>query len=209
MRHAILVLHGYTMNGSIGASAERLLQPLGARLRVVAPDAPLECSEEAVSRFYQGTGLQRAQGPYRTWWRANEDNSRYEGWPETLASLRAQMREHAPVGVLGFSQGAMVAALIAALSARGELPALRFAILVAGRLPRARELEPLFIEPIELPSLHVWGERDAFSVSSAPELMERFAERTRRSFSWPAGHTLPTRGVAAQAIVDFVEAGLP
>jgi hypothetical protein len=62
--------------------------------------------------------------------------------------------------VLGFSQGAAVAAAVAALSCRGDFPPLAFVILIAGFTPRSAELGPLFEPPLQLPSLHIWGEQD-------------------------------------------------
>lgn len=204
----LLALHGYTMNARFGASVARMLAPLGESIQVLAPDAPLVCSDEAVARFYSGTGLTQPPGPYCTWWRANEDNSLYEGWEQTRALVERAFTEHSPVGLLGFSQGAMVASACAALSARGELPRLGFVILVAGRVPRANAFRTLFSAPIEVPSMHVWGERDAFSKDAAPALLEHFAPATREKFVAMGGHVFPTAGPAAAAMCRFVESRL-
>ncbi|MFZ5889960.1 MAG: hypothetical protein ACOY0T_02740 [Myxococcota bacterium] len=205
---AILVFHGYTMNSGFGAIAARTLTPIAHRVHVVAPGAPIVCTNEAVDRFYMSTGIPRPPGPYLTWWRASDDNKIYEGWDATLELVRRSFDEHAPIGIIGFSQGAMVAALVAALAARGELPPLRFAVLVAGRVPRAETLRPLLATPIDVPSLHVWGERDAMSERSAPELMQHFSSATRQSFVSKGGHTFPTSGPAADAITSFIESAL-
>jgi pimeloyl-ACP methyl ester carboxylesterase len=205
MAAKLLVLHGYTMNGGLGARVGELLRPLAERVHVVAPDAPHVCSDEAVARFYDRSGMRRGPAPYCTWWRANQDNSVYEGWDASLELVRRLSDEHAPVGIVGFSQGAMAAALVAALSARGELAPLRFAVLVAGSVPRALAFRSLLAEPIELESLHVWGERDAFAREGAPRLMQHFAEPTRQSFIWAGGHSFPTSGKAADAILRFIE----
>jgi len=205
MAQTLLALHGYTMNGRFGASARELLRPLAERVQVVAPDAPLVCSEEAVARFYDRARVRRGEPPHCTWWRANQDNTVYEGWDASLELLRSLLQEHAPVGVIGFSQGAMAATLVAALSARGELPPLRFVVLVAGRTPRASAFQSLLAEPIDVESLHVWGERDAFAAAGAPELAEHFAAPTRQSFVWAGGHSFPTSGSAATTILDFIE----
>lgn len=205
---SLLVFHGYTMNATFGASAARALEPLAERLRVISPDAPIRCSDEAVARFYAGMGMAQRPGPYFTWWRANPDNSVYEGWDQTRALVERLFAEHSPVGLLGFSQGAMVASVCAALAARGELPPIEFAILVAGRVPRAHAFRPLFSEPIDVPSLHVWGRRDALSGEAAPELLEHFDAGRRERVVWPGGHTFPTSGPAATALCRFVESRL-
>jgi predicted esterase len=161
------------------------------------------CSDEAVERFYRGTGLRRGGAPYCTWWRANQDNTVYEGWDASLELVRALMEKHEPVGIIGFSQGAMAATLVSALSARGDLPRLRFVVLVAGRLPRADAFQSLLAEPIGVDSLHVWGERDAFASEGAPELMQHFLAPA--SFVWAGGHSFPTSGKAATAMLRFIE----
>ena len=102
----------------------------------------------------------------------------------------------------------MVASLCAALAANGELPSVRFAILVAGRAPRAQAFRTLLSRAIDVPSLHVWGERDPFSSEGAPELMQHFAERGREKHVWAGAHSFPTSGSAADALRAFVAARL-
>jgi hypothetical protein len=46
----------------------------------------------------------------------------------------------------------------------------RFAVLVAGRKPRAAALQPLFETPIRVPSLHVVGDADRLTGRHADEL---------------------------------------
>ena len=118
--------------------------------------------------------------------------------------MQAELTRAEPVGVLGFSQGAMLAAATAALSARGELPAIRFAILIAGMQPRAELMQPWFATPIDVPSLHVWGLRDLRSAPGSQALVARFDPRTARTITWPGPHVIPTSGTAADAIVEFI-----
>lgn len=200
----LIVLHGFTQNG---ARLRADLAPLTARLpapeKALFPDAPHDCAEESVARLYAAWGVPRLPPPYRCWWDANEDGSVYQGWDESRAGLEQLLTAHPGSGILGFSQGAMVAAAVAALAARGELPPVRLVILVAGRTPRADALQPLFERPIRVPSLHVWGERDPLVASTAPALAECFEEGSRRIVTWPGPHTVPVTGPAADAIVAF------
>lgn len=205
MSGAVLLFHGYTQNAAgFAAGAQPLTATFPADVRVLVPDAPHECSEEAVASFYAQRRGARPAAPHRTWWRASDSGEEYLGWEQTLAQVRELIEREAPLGVIGFSQGAMLATLIAALSARGELPPLRFAVLIAGRVPRASTLLPLLAEKIRVPSLHVWGRRDAFSASLSPELVERFESKTSHALVWPGAHLLPTRGFAPRAIAQFV-----
>jgi hypothetical protein len=184
------------MRAQLGALAGRLA-PL---VEIVCPDAPHECAPASVERFYAAMKVAPAAPPHRTWWISSDDGRKYGGWETT----RDLLVRHAPAGILGFSQGAMVAAAAAAASTRGELPELPFVVLVAGRVPRAEALRPFFDRPVAVPSLHVWGDRDAVTGPHALELVEAFDAATREVSRWPGSHVVPTSGPSADAIVDFV-----
>jgi pimeloyl-ACP methyl ester carboxylesterase len=204
MRSALLSLHGFTMNGS---GLRRILGGLEARLaesvELVFPDAPHTASEASVAALAERMGGPRAAPPNLEWWNSSDDGRNYQGWQASRDRLRQEVERHPAAGLLGFSQGAAVAAAIAALSCQGAFPPLRFVVLVAGFTPRALDLQPFFATPLELPSLHVWGEADAFA-KHGPGLAERFDSRTRQVVTWPGGHNVPTRGNAADVLVEFV-----
>jgi hypothetical protein len=65
-------------------------------------------------------------------------------------------------------------------------------------------MQNLFDKPISIPSLHVWGENDKLSRAAAAALVEHFDPATREVVRWPGSHMIPSRGPAAQAIIDFV-----
>jgi pimeloyl-ACP methyl ester carboxylesterase len=201
---SLLALHGYTLNGAVmRASLAALVPRLPAELQLICPDGPMTCSPASVERMYAVTGGAR-QPPHLSWWDASDDGRVYHGWEQTRALLRGELERHQPIGVLGFSQGGMVAAAVAALSARGELPPICYAILVAGRAPRADIMKPWFEQPIAIPSLHVWGERDRMSAPGSQALVNRFDPGTARTAVWPGPHVVPTSGNAADAIAAFV-----
>jgi predicted esterase len=205
MQPTLIVLHGYTMNGArVRSQGRELFRMLEEHVTLVFPDAPHVCTPEAAQKAFTAWGMEPPEPPYLRWWRASEDGKTYEGWDTTREYLRALIPEQGPVAVLGFSQGAMLAATLAALSARGSFPTLRCAVLIAGAVPRARELSPLFSEPVAVPSLHVWGERDSMAADSAPRLAQCFQESQRESMSWSGSHAIPQRGDAATAIARFV-----
>jgi pimeloyl-ACP methyl ester carboxylesterase len=205
VRTTLLALHGFTLNGAImrqglGALAERLEQ----HVDLVCLDAPHTCTPEAVDRLYARWDSPRLPPPHLCWFDASDDGLVYYGWEETLALLREFLTERAPVGVLGFSQGAMLAATLAALSSRGEFPPLAFAIPIGGSLPRAPALRSAFEEVVQVPSLHLWGERDRLTGPYSPALAQHFEPSVREIVTWPGGHSIPTRGEAADRLVEFV-----
>lgn len=200
----LIALHGFTQNGAVlrGVLAP-LMTELEARVELVCPDGPQHCSDESIARMQRMWGLDRLAPPYLSWWNATDDGRVYRGWEESRAQLAALAAE-GPFGLLGFSQGAMVATALAALAAHGQLPAPRFAILVAGRAPRADQFQPLLAQPLPTPSLHVWGERDQLVLQVAKQLVDQFTPEQREVVTWPGPHAIPTRGEAGQAIARFI-----
>jgi pimeloyl-ACP methyl ester carboxylesterase len=138
MHHTLLALHGFTMNGEV---LQKALGPLSAALspkvRVVCLNAPHACSEATVARMYAGLASERLSPPHLSWWNATDDGLEYRGWEETFDIVSAALERYAPASVLGFSQGAILATAVAALSQRGELPHVHGAVLIACRALRA------------------------------------------------------------------------
>lgn len=192
-----------------GAGLRYMLGPLEPRLadvvELVYPDAPHAASEESVAGIAALMGGFRPKPPNLEWWNASEDRRTYRGWHASRERLRELATTGARVGVLGFSQGAAVAASLAASARAAEFPALAFVVLVAGFVPRDAELAPLFEPQLSVPSLHVFGERDSFA-RHAPALVERFAPHSRRELRWPGHHTVPASGAEADVLVEFIRA---
>lgn len=203
---SLIALHGFTQNGvQFRAHLSPLLARLPADIQIVVPDAPHACSEGGRERLQRMLGGASPPPPHLSWWDATDDGRAYRGWEQSLASLRALVAKDAAYGLLGFSQGAIVSAALSALAAHGEFPAPRFAVLVAGRKPRADVFQPLFDRPLATPSLHVWGERDTFGTIESAKLVDVFEPSQRQIAIWPGPHLVPTHGPGADAIVSFVE----
>jgi predicted esterase len=204
MRSALLSLHGFTMNGpSLRRHLGELEPRLSKHVDLVFPNAPHTASEASVLALLQRMGGTRSAPPQLEWWNASDDGRVYQGWEATRESLRTEVLRHPAAGLLGFSQGAAVAAAVAALACRGAFPPLSFVVLVAGFAPRSAELLPLLDEPLTIPSLHIWGQDDAFA-KHGPGLASKFSSLTRRIVTWKGGHSVPASGDAADAIVEFV-----
>jgi hypothetical protein len=204
VKTTLIALHGFTMNAG---GLRHMLSELEPRLAAVVDlefvDAPHRASDDSVAGLAGLLGGLRPKPPNLQWWNASDDGLTYAGWKETRALLEATVRGHAAAGLLGFSQGAAVAASLAAAASRGEFPELAFVILVAGFTPRALDIAPSFAEPVRVPSLHVWGEADPFA-RHAPALYRRFDPATREMVTWPGRHIVPTTGEAADVVVEFV-----
>jgi predicted esterase len=205
MKTTLLALHGYTMRGdSLRRAMSSIAPELDAYVDVLYPDAPHACDADEIERMYREWDAPVPDGPHLTWWYASEDGSHYRGWEESCDAIAELARGRDRLALLGFSQGAMMATVIAALSARGEFPPIDYAVVIAGRIPRAHALEGYLARPIAVPSLHVWGTSDRVSGAHAPRLLERFDGGTRTSSIWPGPHVVPSQGPAKDAIVEFV-----
>lgn len=204
----LVCLHGFTQNGSVLADQLKGVSTrLPAAAQWVFPDGPHACKPESVQRLAAAFRMPEPPAPHCCWWDASEDGSEYRGWEasrELLLGLCARKEPSERVGVLGFSQGAIAATALAALQQHGQFPALDFAILIAGRLPRAQAFAPVLQAPLAMPSLHIWGERDSGALQASPALAQAFSEAQRLVVTWPGPHAVPQRGAAADAIVDWI-----
>src|SRR5687768_182329 len=133
MSTTLIALHGFTQNGSI---MRELLAPIAQHLPHVAfehPDGPNPCSETSVERMHRLLGG-TPRPPHRCWFDATDDGREYRGFDTTKAELATLIeRRGGRIGLLGFSQGAICGASLAALSVHGRFPKLDFVVLIAGR----------------------------------------------------------------------------
>jgi pimeloyl-ACP methyl ester carboxylesterase len=183
--------------GPLGDALERVTE-------LVMLDGPHEADPASVARFYGRFRQEPPPPPHRQWWSPRPDGRGYDGFEETRALVLGALEGPGPVALLGFSQGAIVAAALAALSEAGELPELAFVVLVGGGPPSDDALEPLFVPPLRLPSLHAFGTED-FMRGPAAELALLFEPALRELVRFPGEHRLPSSGVGAEAILAFVE----
>ena len=122
----------------------------------------------------------------RGWWfseeeadvfSALEESTVCRGLQEALETVARALDTLGPFdGLLGFSQGAALAAYVCALGQAGDprFPLPRFIILVSGFCPRGLK-EPILQSPMSLPSLHVFGDTDRVIPSQeSMQLASRF-----------------------------------
>eukprot|EP00753_Platysulcus_tardus_P003205 PLAT12311.1.p1 GENE.PLAT12311.1~~PLAT12311.1.p1 ORF type:complete len:176 (+),score=23.49 PLAT12311.1:65-592(+) len=147
--------------------------------------------------------------PVYAWYRASDDGSEYIGWEDCVKALTATFDEAGPFdGVLGFSQGAIVSSVLAAMSAAKTSDAaglsVKFAICFSGFKPRLPELTSLYETAIDVPSLHIWGTSDEVVTADKSELLSKaFVD----SVTWQheGGHYVPTTAEACRAYRTFLE----
>lgn len=145
----------------------------------------------------------------RAWWTAKPDESDPQGelkhyvkFDESVAYLHDFLiKQSSPFdGVLGFSQGACMAALLAALLERPglhpsfpshpTLQPLKFAILCGGFKAHDSALAKFY--PLELPTLHVIGRNDVIVTEERSRTLVRECNDCRIEFH-EGGHFIPSK----------------
>lgn len=150
-RLRILCLHGYhgsarVMHAQLG-SLKGMLEPYADLIAVDAPSLD--------------------QGDFG-WWHATSSpfthETTYQGWERTKTGLGRIFLEQGPFdGILGFSQGAILAGILCGMNGVSDLPIkFDFAIMVGGFLARDKELAKVYAhrELYAIPTLHVYGTSD-------------------------------------------------
>jgi hypothetical protein len=163
----------------------------------VAPDAPL---------------LHPEDDNLRTWW--NREENDYQGLEQSLETLKSseQLKDRQVVGILGFSQGARLAHLVALLHTQDRqtwFPTLKFVIIAAGYDAPIPDGFPSMIPDrnILLDSLHVWGLMD-------PLISPDQSQAVTRLYQSPAVHVhdgkhyVPMKAPDVQVYVNFIKKSL-
>ncbi|KAG7885079.1 hypothetical protein KL938_001336 [Ogataea parapolymorpha] len=208
IKGTILCLHGYAQNGptfSAKASGIRkALKKIGyhtvfvqGSLKIQKADLPFEVppSENAEEEF-----------DYRGWWQPNDD---YDLQP-ALDAVKNYYKEHGPfIGIMGFSQGAGLAAVVCSKYAEiiGQPKAseeLKFAILYAGFKLKPQQYQKYYENKIKLPTLHIFGELDTVV---SPDRAEALVESCENAtvLKHPGGHFVPSTKDLIRKEIAWVE----
>ncbi len=181
----VLCLHGYHGTGAI---LRRQMAPLAgalpADIEFVYVDAP--------SSGAGGFG----------WWHEG-----FSGWEQTRDWITGQLSAGPRVdGLFGFSQGAALAGLLAALRESPQAPRgldFGFVIMVGGFTSFLPQHAGLFPRPLTIPSVHVTGRSDGIVPrSDSLELAGRFTDPLVLEHS--GGHVIPGDRTVAEPIARFL-----
>jgi len=127
------------------------------------------------------------------------------GFRESFEAVLAEWSRGGYDGILGFSQGAILAAAVCCELHRRGAPAPRFAVLISGfgrPVPRGVEAYPPQA-PLPMPSLHIWGLADDHIPGWASETLAGYFENPR-VYTHPGGHFVPQKAADVDAIKDFL-----
>lgn len=202
MTKKILCLHGYAMNQAwFHEWLSPIQQALVDKAELVIPQGGIAAPETEVRAMVDMFQVAMPEdkigvGKNWCWYRATVDKPPvYLYLDKTLNQLTRLYETDGPFGgVLGWSQGAVVAVILAALQARDSKYdfGLRWMVLCGGFLPGDEKLKKMFSETLPYPSLHVVGQKE-------PEVMIRRCQKLHAAFAgadWldtPAGHVMPVK----------------
>ncbi|KAJ5287096.1 Serine hydrolase FSH [Penicillium angulare] len=229
----ILMLHGSRQSGELFRAkiqgleklVKQALGPVASKdTEFIYPTAPLAREVE------DGASDLRDRHGSWTWLQPETIDDFYPKINETLAYIATIMKESGPFdGVIGFSQGGALAAMVASLLeenrkegfARAEdnallypnsfaaldHPPLRFFVSIAGYAASNPAYRAFYEPPIQIPSLHLLGSMDTVVDETASTKLTEICENS--TVVWhPGGHTIPSGKRQLIPIAYFISSTL-
>jgi len=212
----ILTLHGFGQNAQVFMEkrVKELTRKLRGSVTLHAIDAPQKLPYDETLRGWWTYPSDLWDGSADTIQAlAEEMLSRQDfeavGFVESFDLVLAEWSKGCYDGVLGFSQGAILAvALCAELHRRGptsDAPVPRFALLISGfgrPIPRGVEAYPPQT-PLPLPSMHIWGKADNHIPGWASESLTALFEKPK-VYTHSGHHFVPQKAPDIEVIQEFL-----
>ncbi|XP_076876435.1 esterase OVCA2 [Brachyhypopomus gauderio] len=211
----VLCVHGYRQNSSsFREKTGALRKLLRKQVELVFINAPHQVPPISSAQVQEKSASDEDQ---RGWWFSDSQARSFDarqqcesslGLEESVEAVRMAVKDQGPFdGILGFSQGAALVAMICALQERKQEPVFnfRFAVLVAGFRSACAQHQH-FYENLEitLPSLHVFGQEDKV----IPEQMSRDLLPTfprAHVLTHPGGHFVPAGSAHRPVYQEFLK----
>ncbi|XP_051213572.1 dihydrofolate reductase isoform X1 [Lolium perenne] len=187
-KYKVLCLHGFRTSGSFLKKQISKWHPsIFEQFEMVFPDG-----------MYPAGGKSDIEGifppPYFEWFQFNKEFTEYTNLDECISYLCDYMVKNGPFdGLLGFSQGATLSALLIGYQAQCKVlndhPPIQFMVSVSGSKFRDPSIcDVAYKAPIKAKSVHFIGEKDWLKVPSE-ELAAAFDDPL--IIRHPQGHTVP------------------
>ncbi|KAL1813427.1 hypothetical protein ACET3Z_023492 [Daucus carota] len=187
----ILCLHGFRTSGSF---LKNQLSKWDLPTASVFSDFHLEF----LDGFFPAGGKSEIEGyfppPYFEWFQHEKDFTVYFNLEECISRLCDYITSNGPFyGLLGFSQGSILAGLILGYHAQGKIlkdhPPMKLFVSIAGAKFKTPSIcEVAYKEPIKVKSLHCIGAKDWLKLPSE-KLASAFQDPL--IINHPYGHTVP------------------
>jgi pimeloyl-ACP methyl ester carboxylesterase len=232
----LIPIPGYTQSGQLfrnktGALSKPLnkflaMPPVAVAPSLIYPTGPFRLKPSDIPGYQRGEEAGEADEDEETdcwaWFRRDDATGTYRGLPDGMQRVAEAIREAGGVdGVVGFSQGGSMAAMVAAAMEPGrEVPAeaaswalplreanggeaLKFAVVYSGFVARDEHLQWLYQGNITTPTLHFIGGLDTVvEESRSVALVERCVDP--KQVVHPGGHYVPVSKDWVGVLVGFI-----
>ncbi|XP_076439483.1 esterase OVCA2-like [Babylonia areolata] len=204
----ILCIHGYRQNAQSfrqkTGAFRKLIKKKAELVFITAPNQvpPSDTAEDSTEASDEGNG----------WWFSREDDyfraqdptGCCKGYDLSLSTILQAVKEQGPFdGILGFSQGAAMVALVLGEQEKQSEKWFQFAILVAGFKSRSSPHDALYEKKISIPTLHVFGETDKVIQKDMSEDLLQYFEDTV-TLQHQGGHFIPAGGQEKKVYLEFL-----
>jgi len=212
----ILCLHGYAQNLKIfqkrTAVLKKALKSI-AELYYVAGPLISTTNPANHEKFVIDENTPEDEKPL-AWWNFSDDDKVYYGLEDSLEMLLKIMREEGPFdGILGFSQGSSMAAVLCAhLELENEKgtpdipPVPKFVMLFSGFRPEVDVYDKYFNteRKLTIKSLHVFGEEDTWLNPERSKKLTTYFENPT-ILTHKGGHFIPMEAEKRHYYVDYIK----
>ncbi|KAI0919075.1 hypothetical protein AcW1_003453 [Taiwanofungus camphoratus] len=214
----VLMLHGYAQSATIFTKRMGAVRKACKDIDFVFLDAPhvltpvdlAELNASSSNSSLEDLGAAEAteeKDPAlapRGWWKVDATRTQTHGLEDSLALLRDVLAKDHYDGVFGFSQGASMAAILAALLERPEVhppflidgkpphPPLQFCVAVAGFRPPSPLCNAILLPSYSTPTLHVLGKTDVIVVEERAKTLVEVSSNKRLEYH-DGGHFVPSK----------------
>lgn len=237
----ILMLHGYTQSGPLfhakTRALEKHLQKAFPGSTLVYTTGPLRLNPADVPGFESSSSADATDVEVYGWWRRSNtaDPPEYLGFDDGMAAVAKILATEGPFdGVVGFSQGAALTAMLASLlegPSRREAfshfraesllsipfppsfeplqhPPLKFGVIYSGFVAPGQRYKAFYDHPrIQTPTAHFLGSLDSVvDEGRSRALIDACGGESKARVIWhPGGHFVPSGKQYLEALVDFIQ----
>ncbi|KAI0656047.1 serine hydrolase FSH [Cubamyces menziesii] len=216
----VLMLHGYAQNATIFSKRlGALRKACGKDIDFVFVDGPHVLTPADLAEAFRSTNessslddlgapeaateADPALAP-RGWWNVDAARTKTVGLEDSIMLIREYLLKDTYEGIFGFSQGAAMAALMAALLEKPEVfppflvdgkaphPPFKFCIAAAGFRPKSPLCDSIFLPSYSTPTLHILGRTDVIVVEERSKTLVDVSSNKRVEWH-DGGHFVPSK----------------
>lgn len=200
----VLCLHGYTQNGSLFA---RKASAIRKALAKVGYESYFLSAPITIDPSDLNFPVEDGASNMLSWWPPNERDPNYYNLDSAFDTIKEAVESHGPfVGILGFSQGAGLAAVVTRQlpTLVPSHPPLKFAVLYSGFKLKPEKYAHFYTPKLATPTLHVMGTLDTI-VSEERSMALYEACESPQILRHPGGHYVPSQKPVIDAVIGFIK----